>query len=498
MKRKVAIVNVLYLDESHESDSGTFMEYYKSCITQAKQVQMGIVSLELNHVSLSGNELDHQAYDIDQVLLLNHSAYIFLRQCPLSLPNRVFSTHNTKDHPQSDLFGYIKELYRDNVVVLPNSDIIEYKIYCWSLTQYDMVLYMDLDMYVKDFNDILDIFTQCGTDSAVRLNPDQIVASTESTWCDMFNTGLFMIVPTQKKYLELLKFARETKSIDAKDQGLLNQYFNPYFHDSGTGKKPLMSNGIRESSSWVRLSYCYNVMITPRIHSNGTNYGHDSGQTFLYSIEQWSDRNALVNQKQFGFNDQNKNLFEQFAEKTKIVHFIVKPWSIGTTGPKPNSSQAYNPNTFYMQWHTLYEKNVPLEIKRYPVKAIKMNMFDKFVKTRAESAPKKAGKKDANKNITEHVEMGSKSPSDKKQTSVKETIRAPASRFSDTIHQHEAHPMENPANATPLQSNASVLASLPLTPPPKQTTTVEKTKEKDTLFPWCHYEDYPKPTRTFD
>ncbi|OEJ88512.1 Glycogenin-1 [Hanseniaspora osmophila] len=495
MKRKVAIVNLLYLDESHESDSKIFMEYYNSCVTQAKQVQMGIVAEQLKYLSFSDNGLSQQTYNIEQILILNQSAYTFLKQCPLSLRKTTASHHNsTNVFPQSDLFEYVKALYKERVVVLPNSNIIKYKLHCWSLKHYDMVLYMDLDMYFKEFANVLDIFTQYGIDSAVQLKPDQIVASTESTWCDMFNTGLFLIVPTQKKHAELVQFAQNTESIDTKDQGLLNQYFNPYFQDSPAYATKLTATN-KESSTWVRLSYCFNVMMTPRIHSNGVTSGYDAGQTFLYSIEEgWWNKNGSVNQNFNASRAQNKKLFERFVDKTKIVHFIVKPWSIGIEYLKPKDNQEYNPNDFYIQWHRVYEQNVPLEIKRYPVKAIKICALKEFVQKCDIDTHKKTETQTLKKNTARNTHTQIENQPDKIQSTAQDDSSSRASRLPGKNRLHES-----PSTATHCKDNSS---APPIVQPPvsrlEKAVNVVETNAKDTLFPWCQYKDYPKPTRTFD
>lgn len=145
------------------------------------------------------------------------------------------------------------------------------KINVFKLTQFDTLLYLDADtLPIKPINVLFEDFRV--------INENQIVASPDSGWPDIFNSGVFLIKPSTKIYEDLLfKITNsDNPSFDGADQGLLNEFFQ------------IDSPGERQ---WVRLPFLYNV--TPSIHY------------------------------------QYQPAYQFFESQIKVVHFIgaIKPWN---------------------------------------------------------------------------------------------------------------------------------------------------------------------------
>lgn len=139
------------------------------------------------------------------------------------------------------------------------------KINLFKLTQFEKLLYLDAD--TLPLSNLSNLFQ-------MTISPTQIVASPDSGWPDIFNSGVFLISPSYQTYSNLLEKTQSINpSFDGADQGLLNQYF--------------------QNENWIKLPFLYNV--TP------------SGQ---YQYEP---------------------AYKYFQNDIKLLHFIgsSKPWSSG-------------------------------------------------------------------------------------------------------------------------------------------------------------------------
>ena len=141
------------------------------------------------------------------------------------------------------------------------------KINLFALTQYDQVLYLDADtLPVQRVADLLDTYS---------VEESQILAAPDCGWPDIFNSGVFVIKPSQDTFDDLLSIVRTSKkpSFDGADQGLLNEYFT-----------------VRPDKEWLRLPFVYNV--TP-----------SGGYEYLPA-------------------------YKFFADDVKLIHYIgaTKPW----------------------------------------------------------------------------------------------------------------------------------------------------------------------------
>jgi len=140
------------------------------------------------------------------------------------------------------------------------------KILLWN-QPYDTVVYMDADtLPLRSLDSLFD----------TEFESDQVLASPDAGWPDIFNTGVLVLKPNKSTFGELIDFAKSATSFDGADQGLFNEYFN------------IKTNG----RNWVRLPFLFNV--TP-------NYSH----AYQYLPA-----------------------FNRFFPQINVLHFIgqFKPW----------------------------------------------------------------------------------------------------------------------------------------------------------------------------
>lgn len=134
------------------------------------------------------------------------------------------------------------------------------KIHCWLLTQYQKCVFLDADCVLLQNCD--DLFQY-----------PELSAAPDIGWPDIFNSGVFVFVPSKQTFDNLLECALTQGSFDGGDQGLLNAYFNTWNKKSDT-----------------RLPFTYNM---------------SSNIVYTYAAA-----------------------WKRFAKDVKIVHFLgaVKPW----------------------------------------------------------------------------------------------------------------------------------------------------------------------------
>ncbi|KAL3101094.1 hypothetical protein niasHS_001554 [Heterodera schachtii] len=168
----------------------------------------------------------------------------------------------------------------------PDLGVTFTKLHCWRLTQYSKCVFLDADTFVVKNCDEL-------------FERPEFSAAPDVGWPDIFNTGVFVFVPSEQTYRNLLDFALVYGSFDGGDQGLLNAYFSTW----------------RESDATHRLPFTYNVT-TVAI------YGYAAA-------------------------------LKRFAPNIKIIHFLgkQKPWALlygdGVAGMAFVSD-------YHKQWYQLY------------------------------------------------------------------------------------------------------------------------------------------------
>lgn len=191
------------------------------------------------------------------------------------VPTATIST-SAKDAPQFRLLDR------------PDLDRCYTKINVWRLEQYSRVVFLDADtLPIRNIDELFD-------KTEVPLSQKIAVAGAPDIgWPDIFNSGVFVLLPSVETFTILAGRARAGLSFDGGDQGLLNQFFE---------------------DNWHHLPFSYNV--TP-------------SASYQYTPA-----------------------YQHFKDEVAIVHFIGqdKPWSHTLSGPFPSSSE------FEVKWWNVYNK----------------------------------------------------------------------------------------------------------------------------------------------
>jgi glycogenin glucosyltransferase len=146
----------------------------------------------------------------------------------------------------------------------PELGITFTKFHCWLLTQYQKCVFLDADCLVVQNCDEL-------------FNYPELSAAPDIGWPDIFNSGVFVFVPSHETFTTLLQHSLTQGSFDGGDQGVLNTFFNSWIN----------------SGPSHRLPFTYNM---------------STNVVYTY-----------------------KAAFKRFAKDIKIVHFLgaIKPWHHG-------------------------------------------------------------------------------------------------------------------------------------------------------------------------
>jgi lipopolysaccharide biosynthesis glycosyltransferase len=204
----------------------------------------------------------------------------------------------------------------DRVIVSENHEAFFLKIELWNIIpDYSSIVYLDSDCFIKT-EKALDLLFEESLDIS-----EDIVACNETTWPDMFNTGVFAINnKSALSYKELVEHSKtfnelcnskseEVELYDNLDQGLLNYVF---------------------SNSWKNLSYVYNVQVRGDSKSN-SNYSDPSETYFLFQEKGDSKTPEKTSPSETGYFTYANNALKQskenkFLNKAMIVQFMEKPW----------------------------------------------------------------------------------------------------------------------------------------------------------------------------
>ncbi|CAI4227015.1 unnamed protein product [Auanema sp. JU1783] len=166
----------------------------------------------------------------------------------------------------------------------PDLGVTFTKLHCWKLTQYSKCVFLDADTLVLHNSDEL-------------FDHPEISAVADIGWPDCFNSGVFVFVPSNTTYQNLVDLALSSGSYDGGDQGLLNQYFSNW----------------RDLPAAHRLPFVYNM-------TSGVFYSYPAA-------------------------------YKQYGKQTKIVHFIGarKPW---------HGAESSHQNEHLGQWNAIYRSKV--------------------------------------------------------------------------------------------------------------------------------------------
>ncbi|KNE60237.1 hypothetical protein AMAG_05650 [Allomyces macrogynus ATCC 38327] len=103
------------------------------------------------------------------------------------------------------------------------------KLRAWTLTQFEKLVFLDADtLVVQNLDDLMD--------------RPELSAAPDAGWPDMFNSGVFTLVPSIDTYRALRAHLREHGSIDGGDQGLLNAYFGEAWRVDPARRLPFTDN----------------------------------------------------------------------------------------------------------------------------------------------------------------------------------------------------------------------------------------------------------------
>ncbi|CCE85197.1 Piso0_004779 [Millerozyma farinosa CBS 7064] len=218
------------------------------------------------------------------------------------------------------------------------------KIHLWSLQQYSQVLYLDADTLPninsgQSQGSVLDLLQ-------LEFATNGILASPDSGFPDVFNSGVFVIKPNEADYQNLVRLATDVKpkkstTFDGADQGLLNQYFNSqpdWVQDLlGSKESDVSKADNTRSSNWIKLPFLYNV--TPTVHYEylpACNYFASSSPDGTSEAPKTISRDHEHPSVQ---QDTSKylssyfegafNYFHSNDSRIKLIHFIgpQKPWN---------------------------------------------------------------------------------------------------------------------------------------------------------------------------
>lgn len=225
------------------------------------------------------------------------------------------------------------------------------KVLLWNLTDYDTLIYLDSDtLPLADLDHLFEEYKD--------LTAEQIAASPDAGWPDIFNSGVLVLKPDADVFSKLLEFTTvDNNTFDGADQGLLNEFFNV----ASAGK------------NWVRLPYVYNVtpnysgayQYLPALHRffSSIKLLHYIGQTKPWHAEDILGTD-FDNLHHYWWGDFNKFYAKDATLKAKLLSI-----------PK---GEAYNLNfaKYLNQWdadkdagakfHIALEKDTPAQPPLFP------------------------------------------------------------------------------------------------------------------------------------
>ena len=127
------------------------------------------------------------------------------------------------------------------------------KLFIWSMTEYERLVYLDADVMVLAN---IDHLFDCGTFCAAFRHSD------------LFNTGVLVIEPSTRIYKDMLEKVQKFSSYDLGDQGFLNVYFKDVMYasmfnwsDQTRQKKPMRMSGRLNGD--MGMYYAYSRWVLP-------------------------------------------------------------------------------------------------------------------------------------------------------------------------------------------------------------------------------------------
>jgi glycogenin glucosyltransferase len=212
------------------------------------------------------------------------------------------------------------------------------KIYLWSLLSYNKILFLDADT--------LPLISDSNITNILKIDFPQhkILASPDSGFPDIFNSGVFALKPNLHDYNQLLNLVKygDDISFDGADQGLLNQYFNhqvDWVHDYikkeslelTSGSENVGFPGTDGTSNWIRLPFLYNC--TP-----SAQYQYLPGYNYFTRLVVPDISQGLTQPDSEIFRSMNETStnycftalnYIKSNSQVKLLHYIgpIKPWN---------------------------------------------------------------------------------------------------------------------------------------------------------------------------
>lgn len=111
----------------------------------------------------------------------------------------------------------------------PELGVTYTKLHCWLLTQYTKCVFLDADCLMIRNSDELFGFPE-------------LSAAPDIGWPDIFNSGVFVFVPSRQTFDALIECALTQGSFDGGDQGLLNTFFKDWYNQGVSNRLPFTFN----------------------------------------------------------------------------------------------------------------------------------------------------------------------------------------------------------------------------------------------------------------
>lgn len=143
------------------------------------------------------------------------------------IPENTLSPHATnlltKWFDQLIYIPIIRSQDTENLRILgrPELDVTLSKLNIWNadlFEGFERLAFLDADVMVMENIDA--IFDYVSADGSVVF-----AAAPDIGWPDCFNSGVFVTIPNQEIYADLIEHARSFGSFDGGDQGVLNSFF---------------------------------------------------------------------------------------------------------------------------------------------------------------------------------------------------------------------------------------------------------------------------------
>lgn len=283
-----AVVSVLFYNAP---DLASFENYYVSCLLMGER----LTALKRSAGS-----------SFDSIIIVDYQTY------------KVLNNH----HKFEDL---VKKY--DKIVISDDNKGYFLKLEAWKLiSDYDKIVYLDLDCWIVNQKALDLIFGELNESSRAP-----IFAANETTWPDMFNTGVFGIkketatpysdLKSSKVLFDTLKRSdsEEVSLYDDLDQGFFNFLF---------------------SDSWKKISYVFNVQLRgnslarhSEVPSNTYFITKPRSQYFDPNSESTEtkppgpyDKATYFSYCGFSSDGSPSLLNKRFLDKALVFQFMEKPW----------------------------------------------------------------------------------------------------------------------------------------------------------------------------